>query len=1189
MAVLFSRVQQAVTSMMPKDSLTQFAVVVCVQATLLTLLAVVLAKVCKRDPNWSHRIWLSCVLLFLALPMAHWFIDGWPVRLESPAILSVIPARPAQVTLADITDKPTVKDYNAGLVWTKTPDKTPKEAASSSSVGTSTSFNTQLDAAEVKARSKESNTTPVSWLHLGVVLYLAVATIMLVRLVVGMWRLRDIAKNGTVVSTRTQVIFADATRCFCLSRIPSVRVVEGLSMPLTYGVWRGQVLVPSDFDTWSESERRAVAMHELAHVRRNDVVCELATRIMCAIYWFHPTCWFVAKYLKQTRELATDQFVVDVGGDASSYARSLVAILSRVSIQSGRRIESPLPVVAMAAIGDVEERVRALLLYQRAQSSRLRGRIFVGFLLALAVVTSIRLEFAIARVDELFVNEPTSELVASGQEAKETKPNSIDNSESSQLSIDPGDNDLYQRMVKCEVLNVTGDDYEAQWDVDGQVLTPEGTPVEGAVVLLRESSIDRYSSESMKSPEFKGSVLSPYKDVFARTTTDSEGRFKFRDVKSSSVETEDVRYWRGNVVVGHPKYGMGWYSILTRGKSSQKRSLSALQIQLLPTGSITCNCVNEEKVPVKGATVAVHGIESLELRTENSEKNLSLEFYRSQLSLRTESDSGGLVTFSGLPNRSVASTMASNGTEKTRHSSCYEVVATEGLPAVEIKVPSPAGEITALRSPATLELVRHIQVSGRVTDEMDAPVKEAQIAPGTFYVWRCDDKGEFRLDLHPKTFESAKKASSENTRFRVTAPRGSGLLSKNVDVPLNDVLTEKPINIRLERGIKLTGKLIADDGSPVVGVQVLVEPGKSRTETDENGEYELFVSKDAKKVYYVSKDFRYRLPSVRDVVRAQNAPMPNWLQSELDMSDGMPRKLEPVVIAKALPLVVTATLPGGTSAKGAEVIVKEEGRSPDPIESEETVRTGQDGTATLIFRGSPSDTSTVEVRLASKVGAFLGNAKLASAKDGVLALRLDRVWLVQGRILLDGNPVEGATVTIGESKTTPQKLPGGATVYGMTTSNEQIASTDAEGWYRIAAKTNGAYNVSIRSLPGDPQRPGIGHIPGLMSDKVLQADDFNLTEGFEEIAGVVVDGQGNPVVGAEVYASFRDNRSQLWYRHKASSKLTTDLWGRFHLKKVPEGIHQLRVSTPSVDGKRLKDVTVEAFSGDLEMRITLGN
>jgi Carboxypeptidase regulatory-like domain len=237
----------------------------------------------------------------------------------------------------------------------------------------------------------------------------------------------------------------------------------------------------------------------------------------------------------------------------------------------------------------------------------------------------------------------------------------------------------------------------------------------------------------------------------------------------------------------------------------------------------------------------------------------------------------------------------------------------------------------------------------------------------------------------------------------------------------------------------------------------------------------------------------------------------------------------------------------------------------------------------------PSDTSTVEVRLASKGGAFLGNTKLANAKDGVLAVKLERVWLVQGRILLDGKPVDGATVTIGESKTTPQNLPGGKTVYGMTTSNEQIASTDAEGWYRVAVKTNSAYNVSIRSLPGDLQSPGIGRIPGLMADKVLQADDFNLTEGFEEIAGVVVDGQGNPVVGANVYASYRDNRSQLWYRHKASSKLTTDLWGRFHLKKVPEGIHQLRVFPPSVDGKRSKDVTVEAFTGDLEMRITLEN
>ncbi len=82
------------------------------------------------------------------------------------------------------------------------------------------------------------------------------------------------------------------------------------------------------------------------------------------------------------------------------------------------------------------------------------------------------------------------------------------------------------------MLTVSGDDFDAIYTVSGKVVSPDGDHVEGAVVLLRESSTSRISSEGEKYLYVKNRHLLRTQDVFARTTTDAEGKFEFREVKS---------------------------------------------------------------------------------------------------------------------------------------------------------------------------------------------------------------------------------------------------------------------------------------------------------------------------------------------------------------------------------------------------------------------------------------------------------------------------------------------------------------------------------------------------------------------------------------------------------------------------------------------------------------------------------
>lgn len=132
------------------------------------------------------------------------------------------------------------------------------------------------------------------------------------------------------------------------------------TVPMTWGIFRPVLQVPRDMVRWESSRRRSVLLHELAHIRRWDAATHLFVQIVCALHWFNPLVWLVARQIYLERERACDDFVLQDGSvRPSEYASHLLRILADLDVP---RYGAATGAVAMAAPGRsrLEERLRMI-------------------------------------------------------------------------------------------------------------------------------------------------------------------------------------------------------------------------------------------------------------------------------------------------------------------------------------------------------------------------------------------------------------------------------------------------------------------------------------------------------------------------------------------------------------------------------------------------------------------------------------------------------------------------------------------------------------------------------------------------------------------------------------------------------------------------------------------------------------
>jgi TonB family protein len=153
------------------------------------------------------------------------------------------------------------------------------------------------------------------------------------------------------------------------------RITPVVAHPVTFGETRPIVVVPEQFGSFADHQQKAVACHELVHVRRHDWLRTAADELVRSVFWFHPALWWLFDQIHLTREQVVDHEVVRLLGSRQPYLEALL----RLAAPARRPILRPAPLFLTRA--HLPQRI-ALLLKEVHMS---RSRLVISFL-AMAVV-----------------------------------------------------------------------------------------------------------------------------------------------------------------------------------------------------------------------------------------------------------------------------------------------------------------------------------------------------------------------------------------------------------------------------------------------------------------------------------------------------------------------------------------------------------------------------------------------------------------------------------------------------------------------------------------------------------------------------------------------------------------------------------------------------------------------------------
>jgi beta-lactamase regulating signal transducer with metallopeptidase domain len=713
------------------------------------------------------------------------------------------------------------------------PAEAPRESASITAIKDGS-----LSAAPVVAQPSSSATpgagwtnpqtrSEPTWLHtprvaleaaarpLSIIYFLGVS-ILLLRLAAGVCgghRLRSAARQ---LSDPTILrIIADQARKIGLRVVPLVGYCERIAVPTVVGLLKPIVLLPVRVAGLDPDHLAVVISHELAHIRRHDLVLNLVQRVIESLLFFHPATWYISRRMSSEREMCCDDLVVASGKERLRYAEALLEMASLCLV------ETPLGAGQLAAAGNSSSEFA--LRIERLMEDRPRTRLRLSRSGLCVMIASIVLMLAALSGFPTSADEPSSN--APGAVLTAQKPQRNKDSTPSDKQTTAADADANAAAAAPHTVSVL-------------CVGANGKPVEGAEVHLyqgvRQAGVAHYLHFGPLKSDAQGQVQFP-QALFVNSLGNFD-RWVYARVPGKLVGVGRSARWIIQRDIVNPD----------------------ARVQMMPSRSIEGHVTVSEGFDPRTVTVKVR---TMDIATGDGD--FALQSFPRQDNFR------GLDTalpqyFESNPDKDGRFRL--NDVPVRGH--LYLVTSGKGLGEAQWRND---WQSRAFDKPIEIKVEKERKLVGRVVSPTGEPVGGAEVRARISILWRpsvmylstfqavCDDAGRFQISGLP-VVRLVVSATDPNHRWVFRPLEGIEGTEEN----------GRELNLKMENAVELSGTVADSDGNPVEGaaISALADtqegPGLDDNSTDQHGRYHLRVPAGGAHLYFnaLPDGFEYPDPQI---------------------------------------------------------------------------------------------------------------------------------------------------------------------------------------------------------------------------------------------------------------------------------------------------------------------------------------
>ncbi len=200
-------------------------------------------------------------------------------------------------------------------------------------------------------QTAESQAQPIPIFSILATIWALGAVLLVCKMLLGIWRIYQISQQAQAINLSPisqHEPYSDTL----------IKVSAEVHSPMTWGVFKPEILLPSSTLNLSEEEIHTILLHEWTHIERKDYLLHLLCLMATSLHWINPFAWVLKKRHVIEREKACDEQMIRGGKPASEYASQLVSVARKLTRPSSLRDHVA---IQMAKGSQIKQRVVALI------------------------------------------------------------------------------------------------------------------------------------------------------------------------------------------------------------------------------------------------------------------------------------------------------------------------------------------------------------------------------------------------------------------------------------------------------------------------------------------------------------------------------------------------------------------------------------------------------------------------------------------------------------------------------------------------------------------------------------------------------------------------------------------------------------------------------------------------------------